>query len=94
MNELFENISCDLSNCMLRHHNTCKWYREFGRCKFNPCAFKHIGNSVEILQKLKQVPLEDKEKVEKLKLNIEKLFSESNKSDAMDDIENKKIITK
>ena len=34
--ELCENNSCDFS--------TCKWYWNYGRCKFDKCAFKNIEN--------------------------------------------------
>ena len=44
INELCENNTCDFSLCKFRHPKTCKWYWEYGRCKFNPCAFKHIEN--------------------------------------------------
>ena len=43
--DICENVSYELSVCMLRHPKTCKLYMEFGRCKFDPCAFKHIGNN-------------------------------------------------
>ena len=48
VNDVCENSSCDISTCMSRHPKTCKYYRDFGRCKFN-C--KHIENTVESLKK-------------------------------------------
>jgi hypothetical protein len=49
--ELCENPSCDLKTCILRHPRNCKWHRELGRCKFDPCPFKHEGNSFENYRK-------------------------------------------
>ena len=50
VNGICENVSCEISVCRSRHPKTCKWYREFGKCKFDPCAFKHVeNNSVEKL---------------------------------------------
>ena len=45
VNDICENVSCELSLCIWRHPKTCKYYRELGRCKFDPCAFKHVGNN-------------------------------------------------
>ena len=51
VNELCDESACDISNCRLRHPYTCKFYKEYGRCKFDPCAYKHIDNiSVEDLK--------------------------------------------
>ena len=40
-NELCDVSSCDFLSCKLRHPKKCNWYSEYGRCKFNPCSFKH-----------------------------------------------------
>ena len=26
-----------------RHPKVCSFYRDFGRCKFNPCAYRHVN---------------------------------------------------
>ena len=43
--------SCEISQCNLRHPKVCKYYRNYGRCKFSPCAFKHEdrGHNSEIV---------------------------------------------
>ena len=33
--------SCEISQCNQRHPKVCRYYRNYGRCKFSPCAFKH-----------------------------------------------------
>ena len=52
--EICENSSCEISMCMLRHPKMCKYYRNFGRCKFDPCAFKHIDNKNTIENLMKE----------------------------------------
>ena len=48
VSELCDKTSCDISTCSLRHPKNCKWYKEYGYCKFIPCAFKHIDNTNSI----------------------------------------------
>ena len=48
MNEVCENSACDWANCMQRHPIKCKYYTEFMRCKFSPCAFKHVKNDTAV----------------------------------------------
>ena len=45
--------SCGISQCNLRHPKVCKYYRNYGRCKFFPFAFKHEdpGQNSEIVDK-------------------------------------------
>ena len=33
--------ACDVSQCKQRHPKACRYFRNYGRCKFSPCAFKH-----------------------------------------------------
>ena len=33
--------SCEISQCNQRHPKVCRYYRNYGRCKFSPCALKH-----------------------------------------------------
>ena len=41
--ELCDNSSCDIKNCNFRHPQVCKFYRDFGRCKYSDyCAYAHI----------------------------------------------------
>lgn len=54
INVLCENQECDISTCLSRHPKACRYYRDFGRCKFNPCAFLHIETENTILENLKK----------------------------------------
>ena len=50
VNEKCENSSCDIQTCNLRHPITCKFFRKYNYCKFNPCAFLHVEkDSIEKL---------------------------------------------
>ena len=40
--ELCENNTCDILNCIFRHPKNCRYYRDYGKCKFNPCMFLHV----------------------------------------------------
>jgi hypothetical protein len=84
--EVCESSSCVISSCLLRHPKNCKYYTNYGRCKFDPCAYKHIDNQNtferntqenEIIKaKLKHIEEQLKELNEKeieTKLNMEKL---------------------
>ena len=50
VNETCENTSCDISRCNQRHPRECRYYREFSRCKFDPCKFKHIIHTSQGLE--------------------------------------------
>ena len=49
--ELCEKTSCDISNCTLRHPKICKFHRDHGMCKFNPCMFRHVENDFDEMKK-------------------------------------------
>ena len=42
VNEICDKISCEITSCNQRHSRECRYYREYCRCKFNPCKFKHV----------------------------------------------------
>ena len=44
--KLCETQACDILNCLLRHPKKCKFYTEYKRCKFDPCAYKHIDSDI------------------------------------------------
>jgi DNA repair exonuclease SbcCD ATPase subunit len=73
--DLCDKPSCDISNCMLRHPKKCKFYTEYKRCKFDPCAYKHIENQsdIENIKKENQALLDRIDNVDKeIKLLNEK----------------------
>ena len=41
VDELCDTDSCDLAVCTSRHPKECKYFRNYNRCKFNPCKFAH-----------------------------------------------------
>ena len=71
--ELCENYACDISNCTLRHPKSCKFYRDYGKCKFNPCMFLHVENEKEVqIDTLKK----ENESFKNQLTNIEKSIAE------------------
>ena len=40
--------TCDISTCVYRHPKVCKCYRDYRKCKFDPCLFLHKANYTEI----------------------------------------------
>ena len=55
INHLCEKIDCEVLSCSSRHPKTCKFYRDYGKCKFNPCMFSHVekenNDQIDILKK-------------------------------------------
>ena len=57
-----ERDSCDLSQCLDRHPKLCNFYSVYGRCKFSPCAYKHVDKVDGMKIKEFEVKLLEKEK--------------------------------
>ena len=72
-----EDMNCDISLCRNRHPRPCKFYQNYGRCKFSPCSFKHEENKWEeqnrSLNNLKNEIEEKCVEMENMKTEIEKL---------------------
>jgi hypothetical protein len=69
--EICENSSCEVYTCMLRHPKICKYLRNYGMCKFDPCMFSHKINDTT------QKNLEAKLDANCLKIvTLEKIISE------------------
>ena len=45
MDETCKQSSCGVYQCRQRHPRECKFFKEYNRCKFNPCKFNHITNN-------------------------------------------------
>ena len=43
-----EERTCDIYSCIKRHPKNCKFYWNYERCKFNPCAFLHKNNNENV----------------------------------------------
>ena len=67
--DICEKIECEVSNCISRHPKICKFYRDYGKCKFNPCMFRHVkdenSDQVEALKKENESILKKLENIEK-----------------------------
>ena len=40
--KICETPECDISKCIFRHPKPCKYFRDYGQCKFDPCMFLHV----------------------------------------------------
>ena len=58
--ELCENSNSEIINCSLRHPRACKFFQAYGRCKFEPCSYRHVDTREMILIKELQSSLEAK----------------------------------
>ena len=77
------NIKCEaknykISECEKRHPKICRYKRDYGRCKFTPCAFSLesnkdiLENSEKIVKKFKDFELkEEHPAIQDLGKNIE-----------------------
>ena len=72
VNEVCTNDNCEVHSCSLRHPKSRKYYREYGRCKFNPCAFKH-KDSENDFENLKSENITIKEKIEAIDKSLKEL---------------------
>ena len=69
--EICNDNNCNIFKCDKRHPRNCKWYQDYGRCKFSSyCKFKHVKlDSIEdLVKKIKQ----NENKLDKSIKNIEK----------------------
>ena len=86
IDDICSDSSCDFLTCKLRHPRLCNWYSEYGRCKFNPCKFKHeekdetmktiVRENQEVMSKLEEVEkslIELRERENETTENIERL---------------------
>ena len=102
INHLCEKIDCEVLSCSSRHPKTCKFYRDYGKCKFNPCMFSHVKKennyqidilmkeNVSILKKLVDIDnsiSELESKIQQSEELITKLNEVENKCQKVIDIE-------
>ena len=48
--EVCDKKACEISTGSLQHPKICKFYRDYGYCKFYPCIFKHVDSNSDIEQ--------------------------------------------
>ena len=103
VDELCNIESCDINICEKRHPRSCRFFAEYGRCKFlDFCKYKHVNNmknesSVDNEMKImfeKQTNMENeiKELNEMLKLKDDQILAIALKIDTiLDFLKNKDI---
>ena len=96
INEICENSLCDIISCNLRHPRKCKYYMEYNRCKFSPCAYLHVEkNEVrnnEVNEKFENIFKILKEKddvIEKLVERVKILEERNNLNDVLEEFPDK-----
>ena len=53
---------------------SCKFYNEYKRCKFDPCAYKHIEHDDDDIEKLKKENELLVVKIRKMEIDVEQLM--------------------
>ena len=53
VDESCEDEECEIRTCRLRHPKPCRFFRDFRRCKFSDCKFKHIEDETDAIEKIK-----------------------------------------
>ena len=72
VNEICAEKSCEIEKCQKRHPKLCRFFRDYGRCKFNSyCKFKHAISEPNVLSKLQQ-------QISTMESIIDKLQQENN----------------
>ena len=66
------NDNCEVHKCSLRHPKSCRYYREYVRCKYDHCAFKH-KDSENDFNNLKSENISIKEKIEAIDKSLKEL---------------------
>ena len=47
--EICDNPDCEVDKCVKRHPKTCRYYKEYERCKFGDyCSFKHSKSETNV----------------------------------------------
>ena len=41
VNTLCETKNCNVKICEFRHPKMCRFFRDYGLCRFNPCSYQH-----------------------------------------------------
>ena len=82
--EVCDESNCNIYRCIKRHPKTCKYYLNYGRCKFNPCAFLHKNND-ENVENLKKDNLEIVRKLEAIDRNLKELEKKAELSESIID---------
>ena len=72
--EICNNNQCSMVTCLYRHPRVCRYFTNFGRCKFeDSCAYLHKRED-----KISELRKEQEKEIEKLKQEVEKLKNQVN----------------
>ena len=80
VNLICDDPACDIRSCESRHPKNCKFYIQYGRCKFDPCAFLHVenNNNIQDLKKENEQILKQIENMDTKIKEIDKKIAEQN----------------
>ena len=72
--EICTNTKCSMVTCIYRHPRMCRYFNNFGRCKFeDSCAYLHKRND-----NLCEFRKEQEKEIEKLRKEVEELHKQVN----------------
>ena len=79
VNAVCETESCDVRKCDFRHPKICRFFRDYGRCRFSPCSYQHDGlsSATKCVKEMKDELEKKNEEINELKIllkaNVKKL---------------------
>ena len=59
VNEICVSNHCNISECRKRHPKLCKYFENYRRCKFNPCAYRHEKDSSKTYDEVEERNLKE-----------------------------------
>ena len=81
-----ENQNCDIRSCNKRHPRPCKFFINYGRCKFSPCSYSHKQSSSPY--ELNGICEKQNIEIRNLKKQIEEM---KDRLDALEKVNNLKV---
>ena len=79
VNTIWEKTDCEIEKCEFRHPRKCKFYLQFGRCKFSPCSYKHEQGYEAKLDGLEKLVKEKEVEILSLKNHVKFIDSKLEK---------------
>ena len=68
-----EDKECEMSVCEKRHPLKCKYFENFGRCRFNPCSYLHVDVDTDVKSDVKEKDSNLEKQITDIKSEIEQL---------------------
>ena len=70
--EILCNIqNCKISSCEMRHPIMCKYFLQYGRCKFDPCSYRHERVETQKIKDLEDRVQHYEKKLQDLEFKLE-----------------------